>query len=154
MKKYEFESQLTQALDQYPQMSVECEVALFTRAEALLAERRGRLSARAIAERQTEQAKKRWLSECQRLAARLFEFCAVHPDGPASAAALATWVLAFLALNIGGQRDTTANLSSADFPVLPKYNDGPAQYDAQLLAERQAYEREVEDAHKKTSGGI
>ena len=134
-----------------PEPSREFETALFARAEQLLTARREHLAAREKKIQRAVRSRKRWFTKFRELPSRLLEFFAIHPDAPAAAATFATLVLAFLALH--RPHESPANFSYSDLPELPKFNDAPAHYDAQTLAERQAYEREVEDAHHKTSGG-
>ncbi len=153
MKKAEFETQIKQALSEKPELPDELEAVLFSRAEDLLSKRREQIAARDAEAHKSRLTRKRWIEDIQRLFSRASEVLALYPDRPATAAVLALLIAAFLALH-GGRRDMSEPLSYADLPPLPKNNDFPARYDAQIHAERQAYEREVQDAHKSTSGGI
>jgi len=143
---HEFEAQIKQVLGEKSQIPDALEAALFAQAEDLLAKRRGRIASR-------EAEVKRRRIAIRQLSSRVVELLAIRPEAPATAAILAALVVAFLTLH-GGGREAGMPLSYQDLPALPKNNDVPARYDAQILAERQAYEREVEDAHNRTSGGI
>lgn len=153
IKKDLFEAQIKKTLSEKPKLPDEYEAVLFAKAEDLLSERRELITSRQAEARQMALARKRWLLAIRRFFSLAWETLAFNPDRPATAAIFAVLIVAFLALN-GGGRDVSVRLSYADLPPLPKNNDFPAHYDAQVLAERQAYEREVQDAHKRTSGGI
>jgi len=152
MKTREFEAQFKQVLNKKPKLSVESELALFAQAEDLLATRREHRASRETVAKRADQARTRRLTALRQLPSSLLEFFAIHPDTPVTATAFIALVLAFVALQSG--RGPAVRVSYSDLPALPKTNNFAAYYDAQLLAERQAYEREVEDAHQKTSGGI
>ncbi|MCM2279009.1 MAG: hypothetical protein NDJ89_13115 [Oligoflexia bacterium] len=139
------DTEISSALKQKRNPSGDFEAALFAEAEDLLAKRREQRDSREDRARRKSLARKRWLAG--------IELLAIRPDRPATAAVLAALLVAFLALHDGGG-DRSGRLSYADLPPLPEDNDFAAQYDSQVLAERQAYEREVEDAHGKASGGI
>jgi len=139
MNSFDFETKVTQALSIKAKLSTESELLLFAQAENLLSARRERISSRETVARLANRAKR------QRL-------LAIHPDMPAAATTFIVLILAFIVLH--SRPEITFRVSYSDLPDLPKTNDFPARYDAQLFAERQAYEREVEDAHKRTSGGI
>ena len=151
MKESKYETSLKDALNQKPKVSAEFEVTLFAQAEVLLAARREYLALREASVQDRKQAGSHWLNSARQILSDIWELFAIHPNLPATAAMLATLVFAFVALHQGNE--PAMSLSYSDLPALPKYNDAPANYDAQLLAERQAYEREIDDAHKKTSGG-
>ncbi|OFZ18024.1 MAG: hypothetical protein A2X94_04560 [Bdellovibrionales bacterium GWB1_55_8] len=153
IEKDRFQARLKEALSESPGTSDEFEAVLFSRAEDLLSKRREQIASREAEARQIAQVGKRWLLAIRQAFLRTLEGVALHPDRPATAAVLAALVAAFLALH-GGGREMSVQLSYADLPPLPKSNDFPARYDAQIRAERESYEREVQDAHRKTSGGI
>lgn len=153
IKKDEFEIQTKKALSGKLKPSDAFEAVLFAKAEDLLSRRREQIAGRDAEARQTALTRKRWLAAIWRFFSRTSELLALHPDRPATAAVFAVLIVAFLALH-GGGHDMSVQLSYADLPPLPKNNDFPARYDAQIHDERQAYEREVQDAHKRTSGGI
>lgn len=155
MKEANFETALRRALEQKPGLSQASEAALFARAEELLSSRRELISARNADARRMSQARASALLASRQLISRMIELLAIHPNGPAAAATLVACVLAFVALEnprFGHQGGT--RLSYSDLPDFPRFNDVPSRYDAQRLAERQAYERERENADKETSGGI
>ena len=153
IKKDQFETQIKKALSEKPKLQGEFEGALFAKAEGLLSKRREQIASRQVEARQVALARKRWFAAIRQIFSRGLEFLAIHPDRPATAAVFAALIVAFLVLH-GGGREMGVQLSYADLPPLPKNNDFPAHYDAQILAEKQAYEREVQDAHRRTSGGI
>jgi len=156
IKKDQYEIALKQALKPElttrPQVSSAFEASLFAKAEDLLATRRERVASRELTTQQLKQARRRGLIAFRQTSARILEFFAIHPSAPAAATTLATLILAFMSLHTS--HEPTVVLSYSDLPALSKTNDAPARYDAQNLADRQAYEREIENAHQKTSGGI
>ncbi|MGK5085594.1 hypothetical protein WDW37_20080 [Bdellovibrionota bacterium FG-1] len=147
---------IKQELSVKPQLSAELEAALFARAEDLLAVRRGRLCSRQEDVKRLAQVRVDRLTMLSQIASRALDFFAIHPDTPAVAATFAALVLAFLTLHHGTPRGLERGmpLTDSDLPEISKTNDASARYDAQRLAEQNAYEREVEDAHQRTSGGI
>ncbi|MCM2323353.1 MAG: hypothetical protein NDJ90_08840 [Oligoflexia bacterium] len=153
MKNERFESLVKQALGEKPKASVGFEAALFEKAEELLSKRRVQRATRKAEARELALAKKRWVAAIREALSRFVELLAVRPDRPATAAIFAVLLVAFLALQEGG-RQAGGRFSYADLPPLPENNDFPARYDAQIQAERQAYEREVLDDQSETSGGI
>jgi len=150
MKKHDLETQIKEVLANKTKLSQESELALFSQAENSLSVRRKRIASREAAAHLANQAKERRLVGLQQFFSRIAEFLAIHPDAPAAATTFIALVLAFISLQ--ERPGTPFKVSYANLPDLPKTNDFPARYDAQLSAERQAYEREVEDAHRKTSG--
>jgi hypothetical protein len=151
MKKDEFDAKIKQDLSNKTQLSIESEYALFSQAESLLAVRREHIASRETIARRADHAKKRRLIVSRQKGLHLLELLAIHPDTPAMATTFIALVLTFWALQ--GRNESVLRASYSGLPELPKMNDFPARYDAQVFAERQAYEREVEDAHRKTSGG-
>ena len=145
VKGTEFDAHLKKCLGKKSQLSSSIEAALFSQAEYLLAGRRSRLAAPKAPPK----------SEALRLlASRILDSVAFHPDYPATAAAFAALFVAYLVLPHGQGRSNQVSRSEVStLPEFPKFNDFPAKYDAQRLAEERAYEREVNDAHEKTSGG-
>jgi hypothetical protein len=142
----ELEERMASAFADSPRLSPRLESELFARAEELLATRRERLADR---ERETERARQgraQTAARMRELCDRLASYVALHPQRPATAAAIAALLLAFLALQ-PREAERRLRLTYADLPALPRFNDVPAKYDAQRLAERQAYEREVKNAH-------
>ena len=154
MKEANFETALRRALEQKPGLSQASEAALFARAEELLSSRRELISARNADARRMSQARASALLASRQLISRMIELLAIHPNGPAAAATLVACVLAFVALESPLWPSGWTRLSYSDLPDFPRFNDVPSRYDAQRLAERQAYERERENADKETSGGI
>ena len=152
MTDREFESLVKRELGQKSRLPQAAEAALFERAEAMLVARRERRVLREAAVRHSTRTRARRLHGVRQGFAQVLDFFALHPDMPATAATFATLALAFLFLH-GGQ-GIDSRRADPDLSEFAKTNDAPARYDAQRLAERQAYEREVEDAHQKTSGGI
>jgi hypothetical protein len=144
MKTQEFDLKMKRFLHQKPAVSPQLESTLFSHAEELLAVRRERK----VLVRETVR--------------RFRDFLLIRPDTPAAAGIFAALVLTFLALHV--QRDHRLNGHvgigqvgsgrTEELASFPSQNDASARYDAQVLAERIAYEKEVEDAHEKTSGGI
>jgi hypothetical protein len=148
----EFQNKIKQALSDKPAPSVMFEARLFAQAEDLLAIRRERLELRKSDAVRLAQKRAHLLSSFQESFSRILDIVAIRPDVPAAATALAALVLVFLALHNGHGHGVS--LTYADLPDFPKNNDAPARYDAQRLVEQNAYEREVEDAHRRTSGGL
>ena len=151
MKNLDFETQVKQTLSSKTKLSVESELSLFTQAENLLAIRRELIASREAVLKLANQTRKQRLIALRQILSQVSEFLAIHPDTPAVATTFVALVLAFTIFQSKPQ--SAFRISYSDLPEFPKTNDFSARYDAQLLAERQAYEREVEDAHKKTSGG-
>jgi hypothetical protein len=148
----EFQSKIKQALSDRPGHSFAFEAKLFAQAEELLAAKRELFELHKTGAARRAQKKAQLLFSLQEIVSKLMDLIAIRPDVPAVAAAFAVLVLAFMALH--GGRERGMSFTYSDLPDFPKYNDAPARYDAQRLAEQMAYEREVEDAHQKTSGGI
>ncbi|MEK6705293.1 MAG: hypothetical protein AABZ06_05850 [Bdellovibrionota bacterium] len=145
-------------MKQKQEPSAEFEARLFASANELLACRRERLAVCGAAAKKAKLARSRAFGVVQELVVHLSpiqvlirtaNFFALHPA--AQAATLV--VLTSIALIIHA-RPSGPLITFSDLPDFPKYNDSPARYDSQWLADRQAYEREVEYAHRKTSGGI
>ena len=139
MKNFDFDSEMKKALTSKAKLSKDSELSLFTQAENLLSVRRDRATSRETLARKTNLAKKRWIF-------------AIPPNAPAAATTFIVLVLALITYSSRWERHFKENY--ADLPEFPKTNDFPESYDAQILADRQTYEREVEDAHRRTSGGI
>ena len=148
MKNLDIDLQIKQNLNIKVKLSPESELLLFSKAENLLATRRDRFALRE-AKRSKQRSKFTTFGET---ISKIAEIVATHADMPAAATMVVVLFLAFFAFPIRSR--VPINVSYSDLPDLPKTNDFAARYDAQLLAERMAYEREVEDAHKRTSGGI
>ena len=155
MNTFDFETQLKDALKEKPGLSAEREATLFEKAEDLLGARRERVALKLKKTKDIESARRGLVLKIRTIPARMWDFLANHPDAPAAATALMALVLAFVMTfpALHSHRETYTELTYSDLPALPKTNDVPARYDAQVLAERQAYEREVENAHDQTSGG-
>lgn len=145
MKELNIDTKIREALNTQAKLSIESEFSLFAQAEELLTVRRDHASAK-------RQAKKRRVFVLQRVLSRITESLAIHSDTPATATVFLALVLALISVQKRPQ--SNFRMSYADLPALPKNNDFPARYDAEVLAERQEYEREVEYAHQRTSGGI
>lgn len=143
LKEAEFLNQLKAPL---PTLSSEFESALFASAEALLQQRREFRSHRRI-------RPERW-----RLG---LEFSPLRPLGQAlrllalqpSAQAAAVAVLVSIWVLFRSETDSSAT-GFSELPDFPRFNQAPARYDALWLAERMAYEKEIQDAHQETSRGI
>lgn len=147
-----YPSLLKEALSKRSQASRAVEAELFSKAEALLSKRRERLTFREQGVLRRRQAGDRvWRAVLETLG-QWVEVFAIHPNTPAAGLILAVLVMSFAAFN--GTHSNGTMLRFSDLPELPKTNDAPARYDAQVLAEAQAYEREVQNAHQNTSGGI
>jgi hypothetical protein len=154
MSDDDFKARTRAALGEKPGLSAEAEHGLFARAEELLAVRRERLHSSEVVAIRKAQSQTRRFAALRRIFSSIPEVLAIHPDAPATVVTFAALMLAFLTFQNGRSGPQSQPLSYADLPSLPKNNDVPARYDAQRFAEQQAYEREVEDAHQKTSGGI
>lgn len=152
MKKQDFEVPLKQLLSDKPEVPAKLEAAIFAQAEGLLAQRRELLASREADTLRSAQVRTRRFLSIRQSAARVIELFAIHPDAPATAAVFAVLLATFLVLH--GPSERPSKLTYSDLPALSKTNDVPARYEAQRLAERQAYEREVENVHRETSGGI
>jgi hypothetical protein len=151
IKEQNFQSSIKRALGNKTDLSAESKAALFAQAEILLAKRREHLSARELGARKVLQRGERLHFSLQKSFSCLIEILAIQPDVPAAGAAFLALILAFLAFHGSHPR---FNPAYSDVPEFSKNNDFQARYDAERLAEQQAYEREVEDAHKNTSGGL
>ena len=150
MKNQDFDLQIKQSLSTKSGLSKEAESLLFLNAESLLSARRDRFVLKeAKAKRSRQKSKLAYFGEG---ISKIVEVLATQADMPAAATTIAILFLALFAFP--GRSVVSFKVSYSDLPDLPKMNDFPTRYDAQLLAERLAYEREVEDAHKRTSGGI
>jgi len=152
IKDSELEAHLKKALQKKPELPAVLESALFAKAQGLLTERRERIVARDAKIQKASRATRQRIGALRRAGAWVFEIFSLHPDMPATAATAAALFLALLAFHSSPRH--APSLSQSDLPDFPRFNNAPARYDAQRLAEQQAYEREVEDAHQKTSGGI
>jgi hypothetical protein len=149
MNEKEFQEKISQALQEKRGLPAALENALFLQAGELLATRRERLSAREVDLKRTAQTRARRLTH-------VVEFFAIRPYWPATAATCAALIFAVLTL-LSAHRPSPSpsrQITFADLPEFPRNNDASKRYDEQRLAETQAYEREVEDAHQRTSGGI
>jgi flagellar biosynthesis component FlhA len=151
VKEQDLKNKLKQALMNKPDLSAESQAMLFSQADSLLAKRREHRRLQEADSKRMIRAGARVRLSLQKAVSRLIEILAIRPDIPAAATAFLALILAFLALH---GSHTRSSPTSSELPDFPKYNDSPARYDAQRLAEQQAYEREVEDAHQKTSGGL
>jgi hypothetical protein len=147
------EDQIREAFSQRPTPSVDFEAALFAQAEDLLSRRREQLSARELKSRHSAMARQRVFTPLRQSYSRFLDVIAMYPDRPALAAVVAVILVAFLALQ-GGGSSISVRRGYARLPALTQNNDFSARYEEQVRAEKQAYEREVEDAHRETSGGI
>ena len=149
MTDKELQQKVSEALSAKSSPSAQFESRLFANAQELLAERREYLEERRAFSKKVS----RWI---YRIRSSPWEFLAwatqllvINPGVQAAALLL----LASAAILIhSGPRGRSTEFS--DLPDFPKFNDAPARYDAERQVERQAYEREVEDAHIKTSGGL
>jgi hypothetical protein len=151
MKDQDLESKIREALDQKPRLPAEAELVLFSRADDLLAKRRDQIVCRQTAVQEASRKRAQRFLSLRRACLRVWDYLSVYPESPALATALATLVLTLMVVT--GRSGPSRKLSYSELPDLPKTNDFAARYEAQWFAERQAYEREVEDAHQKTSGG-
>jgi hypothetical protein len=151
VKEQDFQNKMKQALMNKPDLSAESKALFFTQAEMLLAKKRERRNMQESAARVRLSPRKTFSRYIGALIETLAETLAIQPDVPAAGAAFLALILAFLAFHGSHSR---FNATYSEFPDFPKNNDSQARYDAERLAEQQAYEREVEDAHKNTSGGL
>ncbi len=139
-----FEKKIKEALGESVPVRGDFELALFAKAEGLLSKRREQLGAQKAVAHRVVLVRKHRLEKLRRLFSRLWEGIAFYPDRPAAAAVFAIFLAALVSLHDGDIPNRSFQpLSYADLPQLPKFNDFPARYDAQVLSEKQAYEREV-----------
>ena len=127
------------------------EATLFARAEVLLATRR---------KKEAAPIQVRARAKANSFLNFLVEHLLFQPQFPATLATLTALLIAVVTLLPHSAKVHYSEVWSSQTEVhelvspLPKNNAFPAQYDSQRLADERAYEREVEDAHKRTSGGI
>lgn len=148
----DYQARIKEVLEERFEVSKSLETELISKAEALLAQRRQRAIGRERSALQTRHVSRKFWSTLHQGLNHGIEFFTIHPNTPAAAAVLAVLVVSLAVLN--DTRAPSVSLRYSDLPEVPKLNDASARYDAQNLAEAQAYEREVEDAHQKASGGI
>jgi hypothetical protein len=152
IKEKELQTRIKTELSEKTKLSFKAEAALFAQAEELLAARRDRIQVRQDAAVRASRSRKQAFDSIQGLIAAAFEKFVLYPSGPMAATAFAALIIAFLAYP-RVQKDAV-RFTYADLPEFKKFNDAPARYDAERIHEQQAYEREVENAHKSTSGGL
>lgn len=131
--------------------SAEFEARLFEAADELLRVRRDRVSMQEARSRKISDVRSRTLSAISpiQVFARATRLWVLNPAVQVAAIAIITSVVILLR-----SQPTGIAGGFTDLPEFSKVNDSSARYESQVLLERQAYEREVEDAHARTSGGI
>jgi hypothetical protein len=144
---------IKKTLQEKPPVPQALQQSLFDAAELLLSARREAIHHRESLAHRRHQARVRRFDGIRAMGRRFGEVSTFQPQLPAALATAFVLALALFATQ-GGSRHTAIQLGYSDLPALPKSNDAPRLYDAQILADRQAYEREVENAHRETSGGI
>ena len=154
IKEKDFDSSIREYLQKKESLSAAGKQALFSKADALLARRRKLLIERDVARLQWRfpngiRGLLALLSDLARAPALVFRGLALHPAAQVALLLILTSLVFLLRSHSTGE-----GLRFADLPEIPKFNDGPARYDAMWRSEREAYEKEVEDAHRNTKGGI
>lgn len=130
----DFQNRVTEALRETVRPSSDFEARLFSSAEDLLSKRRAQ---RALRSRRRIQ----WERVFPFLnLAEIMKTLAPHPMVQAT-------IFLVLISSIFWFRPRSEKLRFSDLPDFPKFNNASARYDAMWLAERQADEKEMEDAH-------
>lgn len=136
------------ALSVKPALSARAEMALFENVEQILTARRALREAQSSGSRRRRERRDAWKEAARTQVSRLLEGLALHPDRPAFAAAFAALVIAVLTFGDWTPTQAFKQRSEDD----SAFSD--SQYEAQWLADRQALERAIVDAHLHTSGGL
>ena len=148
----EIDQEIKKILSEKPFVSKQLEAALFEKADVLLMKRRELHTARQSVRCGILNVLNQVRNDVKIRFLLLLESVTVFPDLPATAVIFTALLLALLSFQESGKNEKRIQFS--DLPAFRKSNDFPDRYDSKILTEKNAYEREVKDAHERTSGGL